>query len=370
MFRITNLIKSTLNQEAQKTFDGNIVIWNFTNRCNLECLHCYSRASMDSKDILEFEIIKETIDEFAHNKIKFIIFSGGEPLVRKDIFKIAAYAKSKGIITYLSTNGLFINDLNIEKIIGIFDYIGISIDGDESTHDYFRGQIGAYKKSLNAMRLVKQHGGKVGIRFTMTKDTIGSLGFIFDLAETEGFDKIYLSHLVYSGRGFDNQNMDLSNNERINAVNFIIDKAIEYYENNKNIEIVTGNMECDAILFLKKISKKYPAFEKQFTEKLIKWGGNSAGNKLLNIDSYGNVKPDPFFPMILGNVTEKSFTYIWNLQKNQLLENLRHHPRILDGKCKECEYLAICNGGSRSRSFAVNGDLWQDDPSCYIGDII
>jgi len=366
MFRLSNLLKTSIDARPSRVLDGAIVIWNFTNRCNLSCLHCYSKASLDSVDVLTTEIIKQTIDEFVQNKIKFIIFSGGEPLVRKDIFEIALYAKEKGIVTYLSSNGLYINNSNAQKIVETFDYIGVSIDGDEETHDMFRGLKGSFKKSIEAMKLIQKVGGKVGIRFTLTKQTLKSLPFIFELSEKENFAKIYISHLVYSGRGLENLAMDISKEERIKAVKYIMDKAFEYQKTDNDIEIVTGNMEVDAILFLQEIEARYPYLVEIVKDKLIAWGGNSAGRKLLNIDSVGNVKPDPFFPQTIGNILEDSFTNIWNNKKNSILENLRMTPRKLGGSCESCEYLNICNGGSRSRANAIYDDLWAEDPSCYL----
>ncbi|MCK9336529.1 MAG: radical SAM protein [Arcobacteraceae bacterium] len=367
MFRASNLLKTIINDTPSRVLDGSIVIWNFTNRCNLSCLHCYSKADIDSNDTLDIEIIKSTIDEFIENKIKFIIFSGGEPLVRKDIFEIAQYAKDKGIITYLSTNGLYINHSNAQRIVDTFDYIGISIDGDEITHDYFRGLKGSYRKSIDAMKLVQSKGGKVGIRFTITKTTIDSLEHIFALSEKENFSKIYISHFVYSGRGLENLEMDLSKEERMKSVEYILNKTFEYQENGKDIEIVTGNMECDAIMFLKMVKKRYPHLVSKLVSRLSAWGGNSAGRKLVNIDSFGYVKPDPFFPFRLGNIQEQSFSDIWNDKKSLLLDRLRSERQI-SGKCTDCKYMFICNGGSRSRAFAVSGDLWGEDPSCYLSE--
>ncbi len=366
MFRLSNLLKTAIDNKPSRILDGSIVIWNFTNRCNLSCLHCYSKASLDSVDTLTTETIKKTIDEFVQNKIKFIIFSGGEPLVRKDIFEIASYAKSKGIVTYLSSNGLYINNSNAKQIVATFDYIGVSIDGDEATHDVFRGLKGSFKKSIEAMRLIQKVGGKVGIRFTLTKQTLASLPFIFELSQKEEFAKIYISHLVYSGRGLDNLAMDISQEERYEAVKYIIDKAFEYEKTNQNIEIVTGNMEVDAILFLKEIEKKYPKLTETVKNKLQSWGGNSAGKKLLNIDSFGFVKPDPFFPHTIGNILTDSFTHIWNNKENKILERLRETPRKISGICEDCEYVHMCNGGSRSRANAIFDDLWGEDPSCYL----
>lgn len=366
MFRLSNLLKSTLEDKNQRELNGSILIWNFTNRCNLSCLHCYSKAGLDEKDALTTYKILKTIKELKKAGIKFVIFSGGEPLTRKDIFDIAQAFKDEGIMTYLSTNGLYINPGNVKKIIDTFGYIGISIDGDEETHDRFRGLVGSYKKSLQAIDLIHENGGKVGIRFTITKETKNSLKHIFNLAEEKNIDKVYISHLVYSGRGLDNLKMDLTKEERIKAVNYIIDKAFEYYENNRDIDIVTGNMEMDAILFLNRFSKKYPDKKGELEKRLLKWGGNSAGRNLVNINSEGDVKPDPFFPVKIGNIYEKPFDEIWLDENNELLNRLREHPRRIKGKCEKCEWIEICNGGSRPRAWAIYGDLWQEDPSCYI----
>ena len=294
-----------------------------------------------------------------------IAFSGGEPLTRKDLFEIADFCKENEIITYLSSNGLYFTKSNIQKIINSFNYVGVSIDGDEETHDYFRGLKGAFKETLKAVLLANEAGAKVGIRFTMTKDTIGSLEYIFNLVEKHNIPKIYISHLVYSGRGLDNLKMDLTKEQRRKAVEFILDKAFEYHKTGRDIEIVTGNMEQDAILFLNKFGEKYPELKDTMRKRLVSWGGNSAGKKLLNINSEGDVRPDPFFPLIVGNVINQNFGDIW--KGGKLLDQLRIHPRTyISGICSECEQIDICNGGSRARAYAITGDLWSEDPSCYL----
>ncbi|WP_200763983.1 radical SAM/SPASM domain-containing protein [Nitrosophilus alvini] len=368
MFRLSNLISSAIEDRKTRELNGSILIWNFTNRCNLSCLHCYSKSGLEESDTLSTEKILSVIPELKKSGIKFVIFSGGEPLTRKDIFEIAEAFKEEGIFTYLSTNGLYINPGNVKKIIDTFGYIGISIDGSPEIHDKFRGLKGSYEKSMQAIRLIHSNGAKVGIRFTITKETKESLKFIFELAEKENIDKIYISHLVYSGRGLDNLKMDLSKEERRKAVKFIIEKAFEYYENEKDIDIVTGNMEMDAIMLIQEFEKRYPESLDRLTSRLLQWGGNSAGRKLVNINSEGIVKPDPFFPVSIGNIFEKSFDEIWLNEKSELLKKLRTFPRDIKGRCKECRFLEICNGGSRPRAYAVTGDLWQEDPSCYLKD--
>jgi len=258
MFRLSNLLKSVTEGKASRILDGSIAIWNFTNRCNLSCLHCYSRADLDSQDVLTTDTIMDTLPKLKANGVKFLIFSGGEPLTRKDIYEIAARCKELGIVTYLSTNGLYTKHSNAEKILDTFDYVGISIDGSEEVHDRFRGLKGSFRESMKAVDLLNSYGKtKVGIRFTMTKDTYDDLAFIFDLAEKHAIPKVYISHLVYSGRGLDNLEMDLTKEQRITAVNFILDKAFEYHETGRDIEIVTGNMEMDAILFYDRFIQSY-----------------------------------------------------------------------------------------------------------------
>jgi radical SAM protein with 4Fe4S-binding SPASM domain len=366
MFRLSNLIQSTLEGQPSRTLSGAIMIWNFTNRCNLLCHHCYSKASANEQDSLSFEQIANTIPKLKKAGVNFVIFSGGEPLLRKDIFDIAALMKENQMMTYLSTNGMYINPKNVKQIIDTFNYIGISIDGIEQIHDYFRGQKGAYEKSIDAIKLLQEHGGNAGIRFTLTKETQDSFYAMFDLVEKLNVNKLYISHLVYSGRGEENLKIDISKEQRREYVEFIINKAFEYYEQGKKIDLVTGNMEMDSILLLKAFEQRYPSYASSLKTKLLAWGGNSAGNRLGNMDWLGNVKPDPFFPEVVGNYLQQSFETIWHDKSNKLLQDLRAKPRDIKGKCQICNYIDICNGGSRSRAYAMTGDLWEEDPSCYL----
>lgn len=370
MLRISNLIKSSVLDTKERSLDGSIAIWNMTNRCNLSCMHCYSKATLAGEDPLGFEDIANTLPLMKKAGVKFLIISGGEPLARGDIFDIAALCRELGIVTSLSTNGLYIHKSNLEKVVQSFDYIGISIDGSEKTHDRFRALDGAYALSIKAISLLAKETKKVGVRFTLTKETKDDLPFIFELAEKLRIPKIYISHLVYSGRGLDNLSMDLSKKERYEAVSYILDKAFEYFKNGSDIEIVTGNMEPDAILLSKRFLNKYEEHHHRLISKLESWGGNSAARRMLNIDSFGNVKPDPFSHVVLGNIKEKPFDEIWGDDENGILFFFRGHPRVVGGGCENCDYIRICNGGSRARAYAVHGDIRAEDPSCYLDEII
>lgn len=366
MFRLSNLIKSTLEDKKERLLNGSIMIWNFTNRCNLLCHHCYSKADANGTDSLTLEQIEQTIPSMVNAGVKFVIFSGGEPLIRRDIFDIAAAMKKAGIMTYLSTNGMYISEKNAKQIVDTFNYIGVSIDGTQEIHDYFRAQKGSYTKAIEGIKHIQEAGGNAGIRFTLTKETKDSFYKMFDLVEELGANKLYISHLVYSGRGLDNLKIDITKEERREYVEFIIDKAFEYYQEGKDIDLVTGNMEMDSILLLKRFEKEYPDFVESLTKKLKAWGGNSAGNRLGNMDWEGNVKPDPFFPEYIGNYLDTSFEDVWAGKSSDIVAKLRKSPREISGKCSTCKYIDICNGGSRSRAYAIHGDLWAEDPSCYL----
>jgi Fe-coproporphyrin III synthase len=368
MFRLSNLIKTTLENKKERLLNGSIMIWNFTNRCNLFCHHCYSKADPNNEDSLTFEQIEQTIPSMLKAGVKFVIFSGGEPLIRKDIFDIADAMKKAGIMTYLSSNGMYITEKNAKRIVDTFNYIGISIDGTEDIHNCFRGDKNSYSKAIEGIKHIQKAGGNAGIRFTLTKETKDSFYDMFDLVEELCVNKLYISHLVYSGRGLDNLKIDISKEERRKYVEYIIDKAFEYYNQGKDIDLVTGNMEMDSIMLLKKFEKEYPDFVESLTSKLKTWGGNSAGNRLGNMDWEGNVKPDPFFPEYIGNYLETSFEDVWNGKSSDIVAKLRAKPRQISGKCNNCKYIDICNGGSRSRAFAIHGDLWAEDPSCYLTD--
>ena len=362
MLRISEYIRKSLKGERIKPFDSIILIWNITNVCNLFCQHCYSASNSVRTGELSIEEIKKQIPYLKKANVRYIIISGGEPLLRDDLFDIAKLFKENGFITTLSTNGTFIDESNIKQIKEYFSYVGISIDGDEDTHDRFRGMKGAFKKSINAIRLIRNVGIKVGMRFTITSETYKSIPFIFKLAEDEKVNKLYFSHLVYSGRG-----KNLSQTDKgiyRNLVKQIIEKAFEYVEKGINIDIVSGNNEADAILLYQIFKEKYPEKANILYENLKIWGGNQAGVRIVDIDYRGYVKPDTYFPLKLGNIREKNFYDIWN--SNGILTELRKHPRRIKGKCEECSYIEICNGNSRSRAYAVYGDYFMEDPECYI----
>ena len=190
---------------------GQVVIWNLIRRCNLTCKHCYATsADTDFPGELDTEQVYEVMRDLRAFGVSVLILSGGEPLMRPDIFDISRRAKEMGFYVGLSSNGTLIDKSNIDQIVDIgYDYVGVSIDGMRETHDKFRRKQGAFDESVNGIRLCHDAGIKVGLRFTLTQDNAAELPDLLKLMDDEDIDKFYLSHLNYAGRGNRNRTSDL-----------------------------------------------------------------------------------------------------------------------------------------------------------------
>ncbi|MBI3929585.1 MAG: radical SAM protein [Armatimonadetes bacterium] len=362
MLRITEYIRDSLMGNPVRPNRGVILIWNLTHRCNLRCRHCYSSASPRPGPELSLAECLALIPVLRAIGVRFAILSGGEPLTHKHLYEIVAGLKSAGIRTYLSTNGLLIDEKSVGRIAAEFDYVGISLDGTPEVHDRFRGKRGAFQRSLRAVELCLERDIRLGVRFTITPMTRESLPFLFRLAEELQVPKVYVSHLVYSGRG---QALSaLSPQDERNATEYILDRAFQYVEEGRAIDVVTGNNEADAVLLLRRFAQRHPSQAHRLEDRLVRWGGNQAGVRMLNINSRGEVRPDPFFAHSVGNVRDDPLDELW--RSSPLLRRLRHRSQELQGPCRNCPHLAICNGNSRARSQATTGDYFSSDPACYL----
>src|SRR5512139_2537359 len=181
---------------------GPVVIWNLIRRCNLTCKHCYAlSADHDYEGELSTGEVFTVMDDLKDFKVPVLILSGGEPLLRPDLFEIAARAKAMRFYVGLSTNGTLIDEPLAERVARAgFDYVGISLDGLRATHDRFRRLEGAFERSLAAVRHLRARDVKVGLRFTMTALNAHDLPALLQLMRHEQVDKFYFSHLNYAGR--------------------------------------------------------------------------------------------------------------------------------------------------------------------------
>lgn len=372
MFRITQYMK-TLHTPSpvgpSRKPPGPVVIWNLIRRCNLTCKHCYSiSADIDFKGELSTDEVYTVMDDLKEFKVPVLILSGGEPLLRPDIWDISKRAQDMGFYVGLSTNGTLIDESNIEKIVAAkYDYIGVSIDGIEATHDEFRQRKGAFKESMHGIKLCQERGIKVGLRFTLTQDNAHELPQVLDLMDEYDLDKFYLSHLNYAGRGKRNRKRDVFHQMTRDALDMIFERSWNELQQGIEREYVTGNNDADGPYLLQWAEKNVPGEVDALRQRLENWGGNSSGVNISNIDNLGNVHPDTFWwDYNLGNVREKKFSEIWANPEDELMKGFRMTPRPVKGRCGECQYLKICGGNTRVRAYSLTDDPWAEDPACYL----
>ena len=374
MFRITQYMKEVLAPTPmgpKRNPPGPVVIWNLIRRCNLKCKHCYSISSdHDFPGELSTEEVYRTMDDLWDFGVRVLILSGGEPLLRSDIFDISRRAKDMGFYVGLSSNGTLIDDALIGPIADIgYDYVGISLDGIGRTHDAFRGKAGAFDASLTAARLCRRNGIKVGLRFTMTMDNAHQLPDLLALTEDEGIDKFYLSHLNYAGRGNKNRGDDAHWQITRDAMDLMFETCLEDLRAGREREFVTGNNDADGAYLLLWVRRHFPERAAHIQAKLEQWGGNSSGVNIANIDNLGDVHPDTFWwHYKLGNVKDRRFSEIWQDTSDSIMAGLKQLPRRVGGRCAECRYFAICGGNTRVRAMQLTGDPWAEDPGCYLSD--
>ena len=374
MFRISQFMHEILDPKPlgeKRNPPGPVVIWNLIRRCNLTCKHCYSiSADTDFPNELSTEQVFTVMDDLKQFGVPVLILSGGEPLLRPDIYDIAQRSKDMGFYTALSTNGTLIDNSNIDKIADMgFDYLGISIDGIAETHDKFRRKKGAFDASIKALRLCHDKGIKVGLRFTMTQDNAEQLPQLLTLMDDENIDKFYFSHLNYAGRGNKNRKDDTHLQTTRWAMDLLFERAMQDAKAGRNTEFVTGNNDADGVYLLHWVEKNYPEQAEHIQAKLRQWGGNSSGVNISNIDNQGRVHPDTmWWHYDLGNVKERPFSEIWQDTSDPIMAGLKQHPRPVTGRCGSCTYLDICNGNTRVRALQLTDDPWAEDPACYLSD--
>ena len=204
--------ESYQQKNGVRTGKGPVVAWNYTRSCNLKCMHCYSKSEQKQyENELSTEEALRLIEDLAEFHVPVILFSGGEPLMRKDFFTLAQYAKKLGIRPTLSTNGTLITPEIAQKIkeTGV-GYVGISLDGLQATNDHFRGVPGAFDRAMAGVRNCRAVNQRVGFRFTINRHNYQEIDAILDLLEQEDVDRICFYHLVYAGRGEEIMQDDLS----------------------------------------------------------------------------------------------------------------------------------------------------------------
>lgn len=346
-----------------------VVVWNITRKCNLKCVHCYAHAVDEA---LETELTtdegKALIDDLAAFGSPVILFSGGEPMVRKDLPELAEYAVQKGMRAVISTNGTLItkNMAKTLKAIGL-SYVGISLDGMQEINDKFRGLKGSFEKAMDGIRNCQAAGIKVGLRFTINKFNNDEIPRIFDLLEEMDIPRVCFYHLVYAGRGSTLVEEDLSHEESRKAVDLIIDRTKQLHDKGKAKEVLTVDNHADGPYLYMRMLKEDPERAKEVLELLQMNEGNNSGRGIGCVSWDGEVYADQFWRHhSFGNVRNRPFSKIWTEPEDPLLLQLKEKKKHVKGKCATCRWLDICGGNFRVRAEAVTGDVWAPDPACYL----
>jgi Fe-coproporphyrin III synthase len=350
-----------------------VVFWNLTDRCNLSCTHCYSRSGpgcTPEGELPTAEAIR-VIDDLADMGVPLILFTGGEPLLREDIWELARHAGSRGLKMALSTNGTLITPGVARKIrdCGI-EYAGISLDGARAeTHDLYRNSPGAFDRTIRAFASCKEAGLRCGVRVTLTKENCRELGALVDLSLSLGASRFCLYWLVPTGRGSDSYaRLQLGRDEVIEALSLLYRKAKE--TDPTAMEFLTVDAPQDAIHLLASMEKDGSADLADARELLESLhGGCSAGTRVANIDTRGNVYPCQFArspEFLVGNVRDRRFSELWSDGSSPALTRFREKDARFGGRCRECTYRDICGGGCRVRAHAVEGNFLAEDPFCFL----
>lgn len=348
-----------------------VVVWNMTRRCNLKCIHCYAQAvDVEGKDEISTAQAKAMIDDLAAFGAPVMLFSGGEPLVRQDLVELAKHATDKGMRAVISTNGTLISKEKARELKDVnLSYVGISMDGGEAVHDKFRAVPGSFKKAVQGIENCKAEGLKVGLRFTINKHNVQEIPKLFQLLEELEVPRICFYHLVYSGRGSEMVKEDLGHAETRAVVDMIMDHTRAMFDKGLTKEVLTVDNHADGPYLWMRMQREDPKRAEEVFELLQFNEGNSSGRGIGCISWDGQVHADQFWRNhTFGNVLERPFSEIWTDPELPLLPQLKEKTKHVKGRCAECRFLNICAGNFRARAEAVYGDVWAEDPACYLTD--
>jgi 12,18-didecarboxysiroheme deacetylase len=348
-----------------------VVVWNMTKRCNLKCVHCYAKAvDPEGVDDISTAQAKTMIDDLAAYGAPVMLFSGGEPLVRQDLVELASHATSRGMRAVISTNGTLITKEKARELKSVgLSYVGISLDGGEEVHDHFRKVPGSFRKALEGVANCQAEGLKVGLRFTINKRNQGEVPTLFQIIRDLDVPRICFYHLVYSGRGSELIKEDLDHAETRAVVDLIMDETRKLFDEGKPKEVLTVDNHADGPHVYYRLLKEDPKRAAEVMELLQMNEGNSTGRGIGCISWDGKVHADQFWRQhVFGNVLERPFSQIWDDPNIELLAKLKDKKPYVKGRCATCKFLNICGGNFRARAEAYYGDIWAQDPACYLTD--
>lgn len=335
------------------------IAWEITQRCNLNCVHCRADAEINAEAGPSTETAKKVIDDIASYAKPVMVLSGGEPLLRKDIFEIAKYGHEKGLKMAMATNGTLVTE---EKCLKIKEsgirICSLSLDGStEEVHDNFRNQKGAFKGVMRAAALFNKHEIPFIINSSFTKRNQEDIPNIYKLAKELGATAWYMFMIVPTGRGHDIMEELITKEDYEKILNW-------HYDMERSQEDMLVRPTCAPMYYriFKQRSRDEGKSSKRRTLSFSTGGskGCIAGQLISLLSHNGDVYPCSYFPLSAGNIYKESFKDIW--EKSKIFQDLRDF-KAYKGKCGVCEYNAVC-GGCRARAYAMEGDYMEEEPFC------
>ena len=326
-----------------------IVSWNLTRQCNLSCKHCYIDAhpgvTLEDENEITTDDALSIIKELSLlNSNLMLILTGGEPMLREDIFDIVHSASSAGLIVVLGSNGTLLTRdyLRMLKDAGLMG-VGISIDSTGSLHhDSFRGYKGAWDLSVSALRYSREEGLETQIDVTLTDQNCSEVDDFVELGVSLGAKAVNFFFLVCTGRAM---RTDISTEN----YDVVLNKIAKISMKERRLMV---RARCAPHFYRILYEGGFPV------QKGMR--GCLAGRHYLRIDPQGNITPCPYMPLTIGNIMEKPLAAIW--EESEQLMLLRNGA--YNGRCGMCEYTEIC-GGCRARALSVRGGLMEEDPLCH-----
>ncbi|GMT41979.1 MAG: heme b synthase [bacterium] len=344
-----------------------LVFWETTAGCNLECVHCrrIDVARQLSKDDLTFEQSCKMIDGLAEVGKPILVLSGGEPLIRPDIFDIAKYAVEKGFTLALATNGTMVDVETAKKIVksGI-QRVAISLDGIGGVHDKFRMMEGSYEKAVRGMKNLQALGMPVQINSTIAKHNVHQIKDIYQNAIDLGAAALHIFMLVPVGCGVkiaDDQMLEPETYEKLLSWFYDVSKE-------KKIETKATCAPHYFRIMRQKAAEEGIEISPKTHGMAAMTKGCLAGSAICFISHKGQVFPCGYLPVEAGSILNQSFREIWDNSK--VFADLRN-PELLKGKCGACEYKTVCEGCRARAYYETGGDYMAAEPYCsYVPDSI
>lgn len=343
-----------------------LVVWNFTNMCNLRCLHCYQRADKPTPDELSLEEKLGLVRQLDEAGVAAVALSGGEPTIHPHFLRVVEELGRRGIYAAVATNGwVFARKERLEEAVARgLRYVEVSVDSAKpEVHDRFRGVPGAWRRAVKALENAVEAGVSNAMATTVTRINVGEVDDILDLAERIGVERVIFFNFVPVGRGKENAWLDLGPEEREELLRKL------YRESKKRRVVVlsTAPQYARVVQQMSRGEETAPTHfymgEDRFVKALAEYiGGCGAGRIYAAIQPNGDVTPCVFLPVKVGNVRESHFRDIWDTAP--LLQALRDRGK-LRGACSRCPYRNIC-GGCRARAYAYTGDPLGPDPGCIL----